>query len=120
MRNLAEQSAKATQEIRDALELSSQGRSSIDTASEVIKRLATVLEDATDRSRQIADAAMQQVAGIEQINDAAGSLSQASHDSAAATKQIEQASTNLSDVGAQLRHFIGGRGQKYRGIARHV
>ena len=112
VRSLAEQSAAATQEIRDALALTFQGRSAIEIANTAIGKLAAVLEDASDRSRQIAGASMQQAAGIKQINDAASALSQASRDSAAATKQIEQASVNLRTVGAQLGDFIGGRSRR--------
>jgi methyl-accepting chemotaxis protein len=109
VRNLAEQSNEATQEIREAIELTSEVRRAVETVADVVQALTNVLEDASGRSRQIASAALQQASGIRQINDAASSLSRASQDSAAATKQIEQASANLETLGRQLRTFVGGR-----------
>ena len=113
VRNLAEQSRKATAEIREALQLTDEGRRAIETTSTVIEDLMLVLEDASDRSRQIAGAAMQQAAGIRQINEATLSLKQASQDSAAAAKQIEGAVGNLETISGRMRDFLGGkRGDK--------
>jgi methyl-accepting chemotaxis protein len=109
VRNLAEQSNKATQEIRDAIELTSQGQSAIETVATVIQALTTVLEDASERSRRIAGSAMQQVAGIEQINEAVQSLSQGSQDAASSSRQIEQSSVELTTIGAKMQQFIGGK-----------
>ena len=109
VRNLAEQSRKATAEIREALQLTDDGRSAIETTSAVIEELVIVLEDASDRSRQIAGAAMQQAAGIKQIKDATVSLNEASQNNAAAAKQIEEAVGNLETIGGRMRGLIGGR-----------
>ena len=52
---------------------------------------------------------MQEAAGIQQVNQAVASLSPAGRDSAAATKQIQDTSVNLAEIGAQLKRFIGGK-----------
>jgi methyl-accepting chemotaxis protein len=114
VRNLAEQSRKATLEIREALRLTDDGRRAIEATSAVIEELMVVLEDASDRSRQIAGAAMQQAAGLKQISEATLSLKQASQDSAAAAKQIEEAVGSLETVGGRMRRFVGEKkGEKH-------
>ena len=109
VRNLAEQSRKATMEIRAALGLTEDGRRAIQSTMDVIEGLMLVLEDASDRSRKIAGAAMQQAAGIKQINEATLSLKQAGQDSAASAAQIEQAVRNLEGVSEKIVKFIGGK-----------
>ena len=86
-----------------------EGERAAQTAAEVIQALTSVLEDASDRSRQIASTAVQQSSGTEQIREAAASLSEASREGAASTAQIKEASVTLADVGLQLRQFIGGK-----------
>lgn len=109
VRSLAQKSSKATQEIRNTIELTTEGQTAAATAAEVIKALTVVLEDASDRSRQIAGTVLQQSSGVKQISEATHTLSQASQDNATATKDIEQASADLTAIGLQLRQFIGGR-----------
>ena len=109
VRNLAEQSRDATSEIRAALGLTTDGRRAIQTAQDVIERLMLVLEDASDRSRRIAGTAMQQAAGIRQVNDATLSFTQGSQDIAASSRQIEQAVRNMEGVSQRIVNFIGGR-----------
>ena len=109
VRNLAEQSRKATAEIREALALTTDGRLAIQTIRDVIEKLMLVLEDASDRSRAIAGAAMQQASGIKQINEATQSLAQSSRDNAAASKQIEQAVQNMEGVSERIVNFVGGK-----------
>lgn len=109
VRSLAEQSRRATVEIRDALMMTDEGRQSIEATRGVVDDLVKVLEEASDRSRQIAGTAVQQATGIRQINEAAVSLSQTSQDNAIAAKQIEDAVGTLEAVAVRLKQFVGGR-----------
>ena len=109
VRSLAEQSRNATTEIRAALGLTTDGRRAIEITRDVIEKLMLVLEDASDRSRRIAATAMQQAAGIRQINEATRSLRQSSQDNAASSKQIEQAVKNMEGVSQRIIDFVGGK-----------
>ncbi len=109
VRNLAERTRRATREIRDALELNVAGRGALEATQQVIERLLVVLEDASDRSRQIAGASVQQTAGIRQISDAILSLNEASQDNAAMSSQIGQAVSNLEAISRRIEQFVGGK-----------
>lgn len=121
VRSLAEQSKRATQQVRRILlEIQSSaeeavaateegsrrvqdGTRAMTTVRSSIDELAATLEESADRSRQIAGAASQQAAGINQIAQAMGSLAQAGRDSVATAKQLEMAGTNLRTLGVNLR-----------------
>jgi methyl-accepting chemotaxis protein len=115
VRNLAEQSNRATQEIREAIDLTSKGQGAIETVADVLRALTSVLEDTSDQSRRIAGTAHQQAAGLKQINEAVLSLRTTSQDSAASSKQIEQSSASLAEIGLLLQQFM--RGNQANGTA---
>jgi methyl-accepting chemotaxis protein len=73
-----------------------------------VQELATVLNEAADKARQISGATVQQAAGMRQINDAMASVSQGGQDNATAARQLEQALEGLVGVGNQLRNLITG------------
>lgn len=108
VRNLAEQSKRASGQIQQALQLTEQGRGAVDAASRVLDRLTSVVDQATDKARGIAGATQQQAAGIQQITDAMGSVSQGAQESAAAARQIEAAVHDLDDLSRSIREFVGG------------
>ena len=108
VRNLAEQTRQATKEIRDALELTDEGRQALESTSLIIQRLVGVLENASDRSRKIAGASMQQAAGIKQINEAVLSLNQTSQENASSSAQIKQSVDNLENIGSRIKIFVAG------------
>jgi methyl-accepting chemotaxis protein len=109
VRNLAERTRRATSEIRDALELTDAGRKALESTHQAVEQLVVVLEDASDRSRQIAAASMQQSAGIKEINEAILSLNQASQDNTSASGQIKQAVHNLETISDRIERFVGGK-----------
>jgi methyl-accepting chemotaxis protein len=71
----------------------------------VIDELASVLEESADKARQIAGAASQQAIGIAQISDAIGNVAKGGQDSVAGVRQLEQAVSSLSALGAQMRNL---------------
>jgi methyl-accepting chemotaxis protein len=109
VRNLAEQSKTATKQIHEAIQRTEQGRRAVDTASGVIQRLSSVIDQTTDKARSIAGATQQQAAGIQQISDAMASVSQGAQESAAAARQIEGAVQDLEGISLGIQNFVGGR-----------
>jgi sensor domain CHASE-containing protein len=107
VRNLAEQSRSATQRISDAIQRTEQGRAAIRLAVGVVQRLTGVLEETTDRSRQIVAATGQQASGIEQISEAMVAVARGGHDTAAAARQIHGAVSSLERAGRALVGFVG-------------
>lgn len=108
VRNLAEQSKGAAKQIREAINQTNLGQEALVTTDRVISQLGDVLQDASDRSRQISGAAVQQAAGIKQISDAMNSLTQGSKASALTSQQIRQAAEKLTQVSKQLVTLIDG------------
>lgn len=109
VRNLAEHSKKAAKEIATAIERTGQGQRSAERTKATIEKLSGIVEDASNRSRVIASAALEQAAGIKQINEAAISLSQSSRDTAEVTQDVEQTARNMKSISKQLMDFVGGR-----------
>lgn len=109
VRNLAEQSKEAAQQIRDAIDQTNTGRNGLTKADNVISELGKVLQDASDRARQISGAAVQQAAGIKQISSAMGNLTQGGRDTALASKQIREAVHQLNQVSGELVALISGQ-----------
>lgn len=103
VRSLAIQSKKAARQIRDILQRTETGLSSISSAKEVIEELAAVLEDSSDRARQISAAASQQATGIAQIADAMDSLIVTSKHNADAAGQLDASADSLSTLTEELQ-----------------
>lgn len=106
VRNLAEQSQKATNLIKGAISKTDDGQRSILSVQQVISKLARVLEDSTDDARKISSVASQQSAGLRQISSAMANLSQGGQQTADATRQLQSAVKNLTQLGKNLRVFI--------------
>lgn len=107
--NLAEQSREATKEIAAAIERTSQGQLTARRTRASIEKLSETVKDASDRSRAIAGAAVQQETGIEQINEAANALSQTSRETAEVTRNVEQTAEDMETISKQLLAFVGGK-----------
>ncbi len=121
VRNLAEQSKRATQQIRTILaevqratqgavmateegtKRAEDGRFALEAAQTVIEELALALEDSASKARQIAGAASQQAAGISQMATALETVSQSGRDSASGVKQLERAVIDLSGLSNELK-----------------
>jgi methyl-accepting chemotaxis protein len=108
VRNLAEQSKRATRQIRSAILRVEEGQRSIGTVRDVIAELQGVLEESADSARQISAAASQQAAGIQQISGAMATVAEGGRNSAEAAHQLESAVGSLRSVGDGLDRFING------------
>ena len=108
VRNLAEQSKEAAGQIREAIRRTDEGRDAVGTAETVINELAAVLEQASDRAREISGATVQQSAGIKQINEAMLNVSQGGKDTAFAAGQLQEAVVSLEQISDDLAAFVTG------------
>jgi methyl-accepting chemotaxis protein len=126
VRTLAEQSKRATQQIRSILgdiqkatqtavmtteegtKRAKDGLGAIKSVREVITDLARTLEESADRVRQIAGNATQQAAGIQQISQAVTDLASSGRDNAAGAGNLERAASDIRALSEQLRGFASG------------
>ncbi|MBI5493815.1 MAG: methyl-accepting chemotaxis protein [Deltaproteobacteria bacterium] len=125
VRSLAEQSKRATHQIRSILteiqkateglvmaaeegtKRSQDGRGAIESVRTVVEELAAVLDQSTDRARQIAGAASQQAAGIGQIAQAIEDVRKSGEDNLSGVRQLEAAAAALAEVGGRMRALAG-------------
>ncbi len=126
VRNLAEQSKRATQQIRSILgdiqkatqtavmtteegtKRTKDGLGAIKSVREVITDLARTLEDSADRVRQIASNATQQASGIQQISQAVGDLARSGRENAAGASNLERAASDIRSLSEQLQGVTAG------------
>jgi len=126
VRSLADQSKRATQQIRGILaqiqkatqsavmateegaKRSEDGRHAVEGVREVVDNLATVLEESAAKSRQIAGASTQQAAGIAQIAIALSGISNSTRDNAGGVRQLEAAASDLERLASDLRETSEG------------
>jgi methyl-accepting chemotaxis protein len=120
VKSLADQSKKATVQVRQILgeiqkgtnkavlstEAVTRGVASAaevaSQAGEAIKTLTEALADAAQSAGQITASAGQQATGMAQIHQATKNIDQVARQNLAATRQAEQAAQNLSELGTQL------------------
>ncbi len=121
VRSLAEQSKRATRQIRSILvdiqkatqsavmateegtKRADDGRRAIEALRDVVDTLAGTLEDTSGKGRQIAGAAIQQAAGISEISAAMNGISKAGQDNAKGVRQLDQAVRDLGRLAAELK-----------------
>lgn len=121
VRTLAEQSKRATQQIRGILadiqkatqtavmsteegtKRAKDGIGAIKSVRDTITDLAGTLEESADRMRQISGTATQQAAGIQQISQAVGALARAGKENAAGAGNLERASADIRALSEGLR-----------------
>jgi methyl-accepting chemotaxis protein len=133
---LAEQSKKATVEVRRilgevqratgaAVMATEQGTKQVagavklsGEAGETIRTLVDAITEAAQATHQIVASAGQQAAGMAQIRQAMGSIQEATQQNLASTKQAERAAQDLNALGARLLALIGGDQQGRLGTAR--
>ena len=124
VRSLAEQSKRATAQIRSILNdiqrstsaavlATEEGgkavTSAVDTvrvAGERIDQLAGTIADASQAAQHIVTATQQQVTGIGQIAQAMRAIDQASTQALDGTRQSERAARELNDLAARLRDAV--------------
>jgi len=126
VRALAEQSKKATKQVRQllgdmqretnrAVLLTEEGTKSADgavratgEAGELFHDLARTVSDASQAALQVAASATQQAIGVTQIQQAMRDINQVTSQSLASTRQIESASQDLSQLSTRLREMVNG------------
>ena len=125
VKSLAEQSKKATTQVRDILgEIQRATNTAVLSTEDVtkgvaaasrvaaqagatIKALAEALDESAQAAAQIEASAGQQAGGVAQIHQAMRNIEQGSRQTLAATRQAEQAAHNLNDLGGKLAALIG-------------
>ncbi len=126
VRNLAEQSKRATQQIRGILgdiqkatqtavmtteegtKRTKDGLGAITSVRDVITDLARTLEDSADRVRQIAGNASQQATGIQQISQAINDLARSGRENASGAGNLERAASDIRGLAEQLKQISSG------------
>lgn len=126
---LAEQSKKATAQVRQILGDIQKATNSavmgtehstksvndaikvVNQAGETIRTLADTLNEAERSASQIAASAGQQAAGMAQIHQATKNISQAANQNLASTKQMERAAQDLNTLGSKLKELLAGFGR---------
>ena len=124
VRDLAERSKGATQQVREILSeiqkatnaavlVTEEGTKGVETgarlagqAGQVIHRIAAEVEGGAQANVQMAAAAQQQTAGMEQIGQAMGSIQQATTQALASTRQAERAAQDLHTLAQSLQRTI--------------
>jgi methyl-accepting chemotaxis protein len=122
---LAEQSKKATAQVRDILgEIQKATNAAVLSTETVTKKvaaatdvggqagstiqtLADTLVEAAQAAAQIVAAASQQATGMAQIHDAMKNIDQVARQTLTATRQTEQAAQNLNTLGTELATLSG-------------
>jgi methyl-accepting chemotaxis protein len=107
VRNLAGQSKRAAKQIREILKRVEAGGEATTSAAAAMSQLAAVLENSSNRARQITGAAAQQAAGIRQISDAMGNVVQGGKETAEGARQLEGAVADLNALAQQLESMVG-------------
>jgi methyl-accepting chemotaxis protein len=126
VRRLAEQSKRATNQIRTILgdtqqatntaimaaeegnKQADRARDTIEPMRELVERLATILDENADRARHIVGSSSEQAAGVEQIAGAMESVSQASSHSSDGARDLERSAVALSELSTDLERLISG------------
>jgi methyl-accepting chemotaxis protein len=126
IRNLAEQSKKATVQVRQILgeiqratsaavmitergtQQAAAGAAQVRDAGETIRTLAEAVTEAANVAAQIVASAGQQAAGMSQIRQAMGNIHLATQQTLASTRQAEHAAQDLNELGTRLLDLVGG------------
>ncbi|MDP3910838.1 MAG: methyl-accepting chemotaxis protein [Gemmatimonadales bacterium] len=126
VKSLAEQSKKATVEVRRilgeiqratsaAVMTTEQGTKQVTAttkqvteAGETIRALADAVGEAAQAAAQIVASAGQQAVGMTQVRQAMGNIHEATQQNLASTKQAERAAQDLNALGGKLLQLVGG------------
>lgn len=126
VKNLAQQSKKATVQVRQILGDIQRATSSavlnteqgtqqvnvtgkqVTEAGETIRSLAEAVREAAQAAAQIGASAGQQALGMSQIREAMAKVHEVTHQNLASTKQAETAARDLNAVGLKLLTLVGG------------
>lgn len=135
VRNLADQSKKATVQVRQILgeiqrattaavmttERGTQqveaGAIQVQEAGETIRTLSEAATEAAHAAAQIVASAGQQAAGMSQIRQAMANIHEATQQTLASTRQSEQAAQDLNRLGDRLVDLVGRNGvARFNGV----
>lgn len=116
VKSLAEQSKKATVEVRRMLGEIQRATSAAVMATEqgtkqvtaATKQVTEVVGGTAQAAAQIVASAGQQAAGMNQIRQAMASIHEATQQNLASTKQAERAAQDLNTLGTKLLDLVGG------------
>jgi methyl-accepting chemotaxis protein len=129
VKTLAEQSKRATAQVRQilgeiqkatnsAVMATEEGTKSggtairvVNQAGETIKTLVETINETAQAAGQIAASAGQQATGMTQIHQAMRNIDQATTQTLAAVRQAEHAAQDLNALGERLRELLAGYGQ---------
>jgi uncharacterized coiled-coil DUF342 family protein/ABC-type glycerol-3-phosphate transport system permease component len=121
---LAEQSKQATGQIREILneiqratqaavmaaeqgvKASESGEEITSEAGEAIRQLAERLNQSSEAAQQILVSSQQQMAGMDQVALAMGSIQETSAQNMASTRQVEQAARDINELSVQLAELV--------------
>jgi len=110
VRNLAQRSAKAAQEIKALIKSSVErvdaGARLVDAAGNTMDEIVASVKHVTDIMAEISAASAEQRAGIEQVNTAIGRMDEATRQNAALVEQAGAASLSLQDQAAALARVV--------------
>ena len=127
IRSLAEQSKRATVEVRGILgdiqraaasaasvaeegsRQASESQRTVTEAGETIRELGEAMGDASQAAAQIAASAGQQATGMAQIRQAMRNIREVTQQNLVATQQTERAAKDLTLIGSTLVDLVGGR-----------
>ena len=128
IKNLADQAKEATAQVRGILEQTQKGintsvmlteealkrvevgRERTSVSEQVIRQMASNIQDSLHAFQQIVGATNQQQIGLEQVTQALHEIRHASQQNAVTTTQMEKASVELTQLGTQLSKAL----EKYR------
>lgn len=128
IKNLADQAKEATSQVRGILEQTQKGintsvmlteealkrvetgRERTNVSEQVIRQMASNIQDSVHAFQQIVGATNQQQIGLEQVTQALHEIRQASQQTAVTTAQLEKASIELTKLGDQLAKTL----EKYK------
>jgi methyl-accepting chemotaxis protein len=128
VKSLAEQSKKATVQVRQILgEIQRATSAAVMTTEQGTKQVtaattqvAEVVGGTAQAAAQIVASAGQQVAGMNQVRQAMGSIQEATQQNLASTKQAERAARDLNSMGNRLLALVGGSPNGVGRSARNV
>lgn len=128
IKNLADQAKEATGQVRSILEEIQKGintsvmlteeavkrveagREKTQLAEQTIRKMAENIQENVSAFQQIVSATNQQQIGLEQVTQALHEIRTASQQTASSTRQLEEAASNVTTLGQQLRKVV----EKYR------
>jgi methyl-accepting chemotaxis protein len=130
IRSLAEQSKRATVEVRNIVgdiqraaasaatvaeegsRQASESQRAVIQAGETIRQLGETMGEASQAAAQIAASAGQQATGMAQIRQAMRNIREVTQQNLVATQQTERAARDLTLIGGTLLELVGGRGPR--------